>query len=132
MPLKDELVLKSCRCYMLLLPLPLLLLLVRLNLLVLFPGALPLASAGVGGYSKPQKDTKDRKVKSYSAFNMLNYIFFLGGCYTPIPSGAREQSLQPADCQLRDAGATPRMRGHGKGPHSSYKVMWCSTSVHRS
>jgi hypothetical protein len=35
---------------MLLLPLPLLLLLVRLNLLVLFPGALPLASAGVGGY----------------------------------------------------------------------------------
>jgi hypothetical protein len=36
---------------MLLLPLPLLLLLVRLNLLVLFPGALPLASAGVGGYS---------------------------------------------------------------------------------
>ena len=36
---------------MLLLPLPLLLLLVRLNLLVLFPGALPLASAGVGGYT---------------------------------------------------------------------------------
>ena len=35
---------------MLLLPLPLLLLLVRLNLLVVFPGALPLASAGVGGY----------------------------------------------------------------------------------
>jgi hypothetical protein len=35
---------------MLLLPLPLLLLLVRLNLLVLFPGALPLASAGVGGF----------------------------------------------------------------------------------
>jgi hypothetical protein len=34
----------------LLLPLPLLLLLVRLTLLVLFPGALPLASAGVGGY----------------------------------------------------------------------------------
>ena len=35
---------------LLLLPLPLLLLLVRLNLLVSFPGALPLASAGVGGY----------------------------------------------------------------------------------
>jgi hypothetical protein len=34
----------------LLLPLPLLLLLARLNLLGLFPGALPLASAGVGGY----------------------------------------------------------------------------------
>ena len=32
-------------------PLPLLLLLVRLNLLVLFPGAPPLASAGVGGYN---------------------------------------------------------------------------------
>ena len=60
----------------------------------------------------PQKDTKDRKVKSHSVFNMFNYMFFLGGCYTPIPSGPREQSLQPADCQLRDAGATPRMRGH--------------------
>jgi hypothetical protein len=60
----------------LLLPLLLLLLLVRLNLLVLFPGALPLASAGVGGYSI-YLDIKQFSMVTNSCVVIANWSKFL-------------------------------------------------------